>query len=277
MLYRAEVDAQADPNNLTERDKKNQRMMYRNPFIEMLVSGVRQEKLINDYYEVLRKADKFIRTATPYQMALAADKHGSSYAQKDPNGKRYEHFGFYDEKHRHAGKTIGEVLIAEYEERRLKDDDYELLGIYNNEPVEVGLAKVMNVIKKIDENDLDSQYEVKDMTEKSKTFEFPIKVIRENENAINKIEQLTEFLHIKKIGFDYRQLEFLIPLKFRTNDCADDSDIFKELINIKEVFLRNDYGELTGYGIIKFIKRIQLNDTHDVLKFEAIEMQNMRT
>jgi hypothetical protein len=49
------------------------------------------------------------------------------------------------------------------------------------------------------------------------------------------------------------------------------------LINIKEVFLRNDYGELTGYGIIKFIKRIQLNDTHDVLKFEAIEMQNMRT
>ena len=141
----------------------------------------------------------------------------------------------------------------------------------------MGLAKVMNVIKKMDENDLDSKYEVKDMTEKSKTFEFPIKVVRENENAVNKIEQLTEFLHIKKIGFDYRQLEFLIPLKFRTNDFSEDTDIFKELINIKEVFLRNDYGELTGYGIIKFIKRIQLNNAHDVLKFEAIEMQNMRT
>jgi hypothetical protein len=277
MLYRAEADAQADPNNLQEGDKRIQRMLHRNQTLEKFYAGKTDEKYVREYYEILKKADKFIRMATPYQMALAADKHGSSYAQKDPRGKRYEHFGFYDEKHRHAGKTIGEVLIQEYEERRLKDDDYELLGIYNNEPVEVGLAKVMNVVKKIDENDLDSQYEVKDMTEKSKTFEFPIKIIRENENAVNKIEQLTEFLHIKKIGFDYRQLEFLIPLKFRTNDCADDSDIFKELINIKEVFLRNDYGELTGYGIIKFIKRIKLNDTHDVLKFEAIEMQNMRT
>ena len=277
MIYRAEVDAQADPDDIKEGDKKIQRMLHRNQTLEKFYAGKTDEKYVREYYEILKKADKFICTATPYQMALAADKHGSSYAQKDPSGKRYEHFGFYDEKHKHVGKTIGEVLIEEYEERRLKDDDYELLGIYNNEPVEVGLAKVMNVIKKIDENDLDSQYEVKDMTEKSKTFEFPIKVIRENENAINKIEQLTEFLHIKKIGFDYRQLEFLIPLKFRTNDCADDSDIFKELINIKEVFLRNDYGELTGYGIIKFIKRIQLNDTHDVFKFEAIEMQNMRT
>jgi hypothetical protein len=66
-------------------------------------------------------------------------------------------------------------------------------------------------------------------------------------------------------------------LKFKTSNYDENTDLFKELINIKEVFLRNDYGELTGYGIIKFIKRIQLNDTHDVLKFEAIEMQNMRT
>jgi hypothetical protein len=134
----------------------------------------------------------------------------------------------------------------------------------------------MNVVKKIDENDLDSQYEVKDMAEKSKIFEFPIKIVRENENVVNKIEQLTEFLHVKKIGFDYRELEFLIPLKFKTSNYNESTDVFNELINIKEVFLRNDYGELTGYGIMKFIKRIQLNNTHDVFKFEAIEMQNMK-
>ena len=102
-------------------------------------------------------------------------------------------------------------------------------------------------------------------------------MVRENEKIINKIEQLTEFLHVKKIGFDYRQLEFLIPLKFKTNDYEENSDIFKELINIKEMYLRNDYGELTGYGIMKFIKRIEINNTYDVFKFEAIEMQNVRT
>ena len=231
-------------------------------------------------------------------MALAADRHGSSYGQKDQYGRRYEHFGFYDDKHKNAGKTIGEVLVAEFEERRLKDDDYELLHIFNNKPIEVGLEKMLNLIKKTDkivpvlsgitkteisevEHLADyvneDEYEVKDIQEKSKTFEFPIKVLREDENTVNKIEQLTEFLHVKKIGFEYRQLEFLIPLKFRTNDCAEDSDIFKQLINIKEVYLRDDYGTIIGYGIIKYIKRINHNDTHEVLKFEAIEMRNVRT
>jgi hypothetical protein len=210
-------------------------------------------------------------------MALAADRHGSSYAQKDQYGRRYEHFGFYDEKHKNAGKTIGEVLVQEFEERRLKDDDYELLHIFNNKPIEVGLEKIMNVVKKSDKENADFEFEVMDMSEKSKTFEFPIKIVRENENSLNKIEQLTEFMHVKKIGFDYRQLEFLIPLKYKTNSFDENTNIFKELTNIKEVYLRDDYGELIGYGVIKFLKRIKHNDTHDVLKFEAIEMQNMRT
>ena len=277
MLYRAEADMIADPNNIQEGDKRIQRMLHRNQTLEKFYAGKTDEKYVQEYYEILKKADKFIRNATPRQMALAADRHGSSYAQKDQYGRRYEHFGFYDEKHKNAGKTIGEVLVQEFEERRLKDDDYELLHIFNNKPIEVGLEKIMNVVKKTDKENTEFEFEVMDMSEKSKTFEFPIKIIRENENVVNKIEQLTEFLHVKKIGFDYRQLEFLIPLKYKTNDFEEDTNIFKELTNIKEVYLRDDYGELIGYGVIKFIKRIKYNDTHDVLKFEAIEMQNMRT
>ena len=129
MIYRAEVDAQADPDDIKEGDKKIQRMLHRNQTLEKFYAGKTDEKYVREYYEILKKADKFIRTATPYQMALAADKHGSSYAQKDPRGKKYEHFGFYDEKHRHTGKTIGEVLIKEYEERRLKDDDYMCINL----------------------------------------------------------------------------------------------------------------------------------------------------
>jgi len=299
-LYRAEVDAQADPNIIKEGDKKIQRMLHRNQTLENFYAGRTDTKYVQQYYEILKKADLFIRNSTPRQMALAADRHGASYGQKDQYGRRYEHFGFYDDKHKNAGKTIGEVLVEEFEERRLKDDDYELLHIFNNKPIEVGVGKMLGLIKKtnkvisvpvissitktetsetenvtgfVDED----EYEVKDIAEKSKTFEFPIKVVREDENITNKIEQLTEFLHVKKIGFEYRQLEFLIPLKFRTNDCADDSDIFKELINIKEVYLRDDYGMIIGFGIIKYMKRINYNDTHEVLKFEAIEMQNVRT
>ena len=290
----------ADPNDLQERDKKETRKLHRNPVLEKFYQGVRDEKYVQDYYEILKGADKFMRTATPHKMAVAADKHGSNYGLKDQYGRRYEHYGFFDDKHKNAGKTLGEVLDVEYDERRLKDDDYELLHIFNNKPIEVGLKKMLDLVKKtnkvrtvpvvssitktetsetehimgyVDED----EYEVKDIQEKSKTFEFPIKVVREDEKTHNKIEQLTEFLHVKKIGFEYRQLEFLIPLKFRTNDCAEDSDIFKQLINIKEVYLRDDYGTIIGYGIIKYIKRINHNDTHEVLKFEAIEMQNVRT
>lgn len=276
MLYRAEVNAQADPNVIREGDKKIQRMLHRNQTLEKFYAGNTDEKYVREYYELLKKADKFIRVATPYQMALAADKHGSSYGMKDQYGRRYEHYGFFDEKHKNAGKTIGEVLVLEFEERRIKDDDYELLSIHDNKPIEVGFVKVLDVVEKTKKENVDFDYEVQDMFKKSKQFDFPIKVVRNNENATNKIEQLTEFLHVKKIGFEYRQLEFLIPLKFKTNDYTEDSDIFKELTDIKEVFLRNNYGELIGYGIIKYIKKINYNDTHDVFKFEAIEMQNMR-
>ena len=277
-LYNTEQEIlKADPNDLTEKDKKNQRMLHRNQTLEKFYAGKTDEKYVQEYYEILKKADKFIRTATPRQMALAADRHGSSYAQKDQYGRRYEHFGFYDDKHKHVGKTIGEVLVEEFEERRIKDDDYELLHIFNNKPIEVGLEKIMNLVKKTDKENVNYEFEVKDIFEKSKTFDFPIKIRRENENTVNKIEQLTEFMHVKKIGFEYRVLEFLIPLKFKTNDFTEDSDVFKQLIDIKEVYLRDDYGTIIGYGIVKYMKRIIHNNTHDVIKFEAIEMENVRT
>lgn len=127
-LYNTEQEIlKADPNDLTEKDKKNQRMLHRNPVLEKFYAGKTDEKYVKDYYEILKKADKFIRTATPRQMAVAADKYGTSYGMKDPQGRTHEHYGFYDGKHKNAGKTIAEVLLKEYDERRTKDDDYELL------------------------------------------------------------------------------------------------------------------------------------------------------
>jgi hypothetical protein len=276
-LYRTEQDIlKADPNDLQEKDKKTTRKLHHNPLIEKFYAGQRDEKYVQDYYELLKKADRFKRKSTPHKIAVTADKYHMNYGQKDQYGKRYEHYGFFDKKHKHTGKTMGEVLMAEYEERRSKDDNYELLYIFNNIPIEVGLINIMDVVEKTKKENVDFEYEVQDIFRKSKQFMFPITINRENNDVADKIEQLTEFLHIKKIGFEYRRLEFFIPLKFNTENVIENSDTFKELIDIKQVFIRNDYGILIGFGITSFVKRIKHNDTHEIWKFDGIEMENVR-
>ena len=148
VLYRTEEDLSPEFNDVQEKDKKIQRKLHRNQTLEKFYAGQADEKYTQDYYEILRRADKFMRTATPHQMAVAADKYGTSYGMKDQYGRRYEHYGFFDEKSKNAGKTIAEVLIEEYEERRTKDDDLELLYIFNNKPIQPGIAKFYDAIEK---------------------------------------------------------------------------------------------------------------------------------
>lgn len=303
----------ADPNDLDERNNHTQRKRHRNQLLEKFYAGQTDEKYVQDYYELLKKADNFIRTATPHQMAVAADRHGSNYGMKDKWGRRYEHYGFFDEKHKHSGKTLGEVIEMEFEERRTKDDDLELMFIFNNNPIEVGLSDIYDVFGKKTRNKgvieiveitnaenpikypvspipdmklieypsyfkticFDNKEEVVDIVDInkiSKGFRFPIVGVRDNENAINKIEELTEFLHVKKIGFEHRQLEFFIPLHFKTSELQEDSDVFREIIDIKQVYIRDEYGKFLAFGINNFVKRIIYNDTHEVLKFDGIEM-----
>ena len=280
-LFRTEQEIlKPDPFDLDEGDKHVQRHRHHNPILEKFYAGQRDEKYVKDYYELLRKADKFKREANPHKYEVAAWKYtGGHYGKEDESGQKHEHFGFFDPKHKHVGKTLKEVLDKEFDERRLKDDDYELLHIFNNNPIEVGLSKVFDtaVAKKsvdVDGNDVE-EYEMLDIFNKSKQFEFPIKVSRENEDVRNKIEQLTEFLHVKKIGFEHRILEFFIPLKFKTNEFDNDSQIFKEIIDITDVFVFDEYGEKKGFGLLKFDKRIIHNNTHEVIKFQAVEMEDM--
>lgn len=284
-LYNTEEEIlKANPNDLQERDKRVQRKLHRNPLLEKFYAGQRDEKYVQDYYELLKRADKFMRVSTPHQIAAAADRHlrieGQDYSNenvlevKDKYGRRYSHYGFFDDKHKHAGKTLGEVLELEKNERRTNDDDYELLYIFSNKPVEVGLSDILDVVQKTDKENAEHEYEMMDIWKKSRTFKFPIKAYRDDENVVNKIEELTEYLHVKKIAFEYRQLEFFIPLHFKTENIEENSQIFNEITNIKSIFIRNDYGELIGFSINKFIKRIK-KDTYEVWKFEGIEMKNM--
>ena len=286
-LYRTEIDIlRANPNISDESGKKTQRHRHHNQLLEKFYAGQRDEKYVQDYYELLKKADKFKREATPYKYEVAAWKYtGGHYGKEDETGRKYEHFGFYDEKHKHAGKTLKEVMELEYKERRLDDDGYEVLYIFSNKPIEVGLTKAFNTLKKtgnkkiikdeVTKEQLEiDELEVLDMLNKSKQFKFPMSAGRTNEDVLNKIEELTEFLHVKKIGFEHRILEFFIPLKFKINEVETDSKIFNEIIDINEVHMKDEYGEFKSFGLLKFEKRIT-HKTYEVLKFQGVEMEKM--
>lgn len=255
----------ADPNDLDEKKKTHQRW-FQSALLEKFYAGQRDEKYVQDYYELLKKADKFMLNATSYKKAVAADRWSMNVGQKDKYGRRYDHVGFFDENHKYHGKTMKEVIEMEMEERRTKDDDYKLLTIINNNPIPAGLSKIDDVV--------DTEYKMTDLKNMSKKFEFPIKVKR-NGDVINKIEQLAEFMHIKKIGFEHRQLEFFIPLKYKIDQIEDDSKTFKELINVDYVYVNDAYGELVGFNVSEFVKRINYNNTHEVWKFHAIEMETI--
>jgi hypothetical protein len=114
-----------------------------------------------------------------------------------------------------------------------------------------------------------------DLLNKSKQFKFPMSVVRhEDKEVLNKIEELTEYLHVKKIGFEHRILEFFIPLKFKINEVVTDSALFNEIIDVEEVHMRDEYGELKSFGLLKFEKRIT-HKTYEVLKFQAVEMEKI--
>jgi hypothetical protein len=266
-LRNTEIDilTPADPNDNDDR-KRIQVRWIRSALLQKFEAGQRDEKYVQDYYELLRKADKFMLSATERDMAIASDKYSMNYGFKDKWGRRYEHYGFFDEKHKNSGKTIGEVIEEELKERKTQEDDYELLFIYNNQPIQAGLSKV--------EEFVDQELNMKDLQQKSKTFEFPLKVVRKNERVVNKIEQLTDYLHVKKIGFEHRQLEFFVNKKFKTREFDNNTTIIKEIVDIEQVYVKNIYGDLLGFTVNEFVKRID-HEEFDVFVFHGIEMETI--
>lgn len=250
------------------------KMLFRSRLLEKFFQGKYDEQYTQKFYELLKKSDLFIKNSSPHKIGATADLHTPNYGKKDKYGRRYEHYGFFDEKHKHHGKTLSEVLEIELEERRTKDDNYKILEIINNKPIEVGLSQITDVVKEIKKKDGKKEYIVVDTIEKSKKFKFPIMVARDNQKCVNKIEHLTEFLHIKKIAFEFRRFEFFIPLKFKTMDFSDDTSVIKDILNIKEFYIKNDYGELTGYAVKKFIERFE-HASYEVFRFEGIEMKKI--
>lgn len=307
-LFNTEMEIlKADPNINDESKKQVQRHRHRNEIIEKFYAGQRDEKYVQDYYEILKKADEFLIKSTPLDRAISADKHSRTFQSRGRENETQDYnevlkevfrkdrvdvneFGFYDEKHKYYGKTMEEVIELEFEERRTKDDKYEIIYIFNNKPIEAGLFDSFDVVEKenaeidkkvsdkvVIENALtfvseDGKEFVAEIPTKSKQLKFPLGVYREGD-VVNKIEELTEFLHIKKTAFEGRILEFFIPAKFKTKNFDIDSDVFKDITNIKEVFFKDEYGNLYSFSIKGYRKRVDVNNIYDVIKFDATEME----
>jgi len=261
-LRNTEVELlKADPNNLNERDKKVTRVRHRNQILEKFYAGQTDQKYVQDYYELLKKADSFMRNATKHKKAVAADQWGMNVGRKDKYGRSYDHIGFFDASHKHAGKTVGEVIDIEMIERRTTEDDYELLYIFDNTPIQAPLSKM---------DDLEDVYAT------PKLLEFPIIINHDDPETINKIEQLTSFLHVKKLGFEHRQFELFIDNKYKTYEkVTEDSEIFKELIKFNSIYIKSPYGELIGFVVNDYIKRINYK-TYDVWIFQGTEMDTIK-
>jgi hypothetical protein len=252
--------------------------------------GVKDQKFVDDFYEVLKKGDEFLEKADPEKIAQVAGKHGMVVGmkmgpdgkpiafkkdedgkvvrdrtgipiQKDEFGRRYDHYGFFDPKHKHYGKTIREVTIAQVNDRKLKDDDFPIEYMINNTPVMQG----------VDEGLVMGQLTT---PEQAKRFVFPLKVIRENETT-NKIEQITESLHVKRIDETHRILEFIIPKKFGLSKHDKDSKIVKELIDFKQIWHKEKYGDRYGFTITGLHKIVEI-DKYDVIKLKANLIEKVR-
>lgn len=253
------------------------KMLFRNTLLEKLFQGKHDEKYVQRFYEILRKADEFMRKSTPHKLAVSADTYAKTLGKEDKYGRKYDHFGFFDETHKYYGKTLEEAYQLELEERRTKDDKYELIDVINNKPIDVGLSKIGDVIEEIKDSNGRIKYVVNDLHQKSKQLKFPIQIVRDDDKCINKIEHLSEFLHIKRKPFEYRRFEFFIPLKYKTHKYDINHKIIKDIINIKEIYTRDKYNELTGYGINSFINRFIHNDMYDVFRFDGFEMKKIST
>lgn len=244
------------------------------PLLAQFKAGEHDQVYKKYFYEVLKKADIWYKNATKSQMMVAADKWGMNIGQKDMWGRRYDHIGFYDwdENDENYGKTLGDVLQEQANERRTNDDNYKLEFIIPNEPYVQAFKDDVYVNE-------EGKIVYTTEAERAKLAKFPIRVKRKEE-VRNEIEKLTEFLHVKIIADGHRFLLFFVPRKFKTHTIKDDDPIIKQLTDIEMVWFKNEFGDPYYYSVEKYMGRFphQLdqeddNKGYEVFKFKVITVE----
>jgi hypothetical protein len=257
-LKRFEDELKADPIDLFKTEQRAEMQSKYDKF---------DEKYVEQFYEILKKADKFLRSANPAKIQRTAGKFGLNYGMKDGFGRRFEHYGFFDEQHKYAGKSLKEVRELEIAEKKIADDDYPVIIMYQNKK-EFSFSESAAIILKHDKG-----LYAPEIHELARMKKYPLTIVRDIQ-VRNRIEQLTEFLHVKQIGGEHKILEFMIPKKFGLSTIPDDDPIFKELINIKQVWFKDEYGDRNSYRVTSFYKRGKYKEFITV-KRNGVEIQEI--
>lgn len=268
-MKRFDDELKADPIDLFKTEQRAEIRSMMDMFDEVYVQ---------QFYEILKKADKIIRSSNPAKMQKIAGKYGMNYGMKDVFGRRFEHYGFFDEKHKFYGKSLNEVRDLEVAERTVEDDNYPLIIMYQNKK-EFSFNESLSIILENNKG-----FYAPEIHELARMKKYPL-VIYRKKPVLNRIEQLCEFLHVKQITEEHKILEFLIPKKFGLEKIEEDDPIFKELIDFEQVWFKDEYGDRNAYNITSFYKRSEykkytvkgeLNpDGFDVIKFKATDIKKI--
>jgi len=114
-------------------------------------------------------------------------------------------------------------------------------------------------------NIINNKIEIKNAEEVLFSNKLPIKITTlksRDSNRNFKIEDFTEYLHIKKYDNNKLLLEFYI------NQNNNIEEYVKEFENLSNIYYNDKYGELNEYKIIKFYK-LSIYNFNYVLKFIA--------
>lgn len=276
-----EEEFKAQAADLVNGIKREFKKRTSNPLLRKFEQGETDEKYVQEFYEVLKKSDEIVRSTNPDKAAKMADKHGVNIGAKDKWGVRWDHHGFLDPKHKHYGKTLKEIRDLEIEERKHNEDNYPIVAMFQNK-AELSFLETTKIVKT--EKDI---LEVGHLYDMAKLQKFPLLIFRKNKDVVNKIEQLTDFVHVKGVSSKHFILEFFIPTKYGLQNFDENSKIFKELIDIDQVWFSDEYGDKHVYKVTSYYKRSKhqeyLNEKkeikyrYELIKFkgEIIEQINM--
>lgn len=238
-----------DPAQLQTGQKKEFQKISSSQLLESLRRGDYNAQYVNYFYEVLRRADDIVANSTPEEMRLLAEKYGMG--ETTDNQFKFLH---EDHKAKYGDKSQQQIRKEQILQRVTGDDSYDIDHMVINK------RTVTNMFESAQGA--------------PRKYDFTLKVNRKFQ-SINKIEELSEYMHVKHIGENQKLLEFYVPKKFGITS-PDNSDALNEIKTFDYVSFTDQYGKQFQYSIKKFYKLSQ-NNNYDVLKFNAVHIQNIGT
>lgn len=236
-----------DPAQLQTGQKKEFQKLSSSQLLESLRRGEYNAQYVNYFYEVLRRADDIVANSTPEEMKMLAERYGMGDAAKNSYNMLSEDF-----KSRYGDKDAKQVRKEQLKERVTSDDSYDIDHMVINK------RTLTNVFESAQGA--------------PRKYDFTLKVTRKYQ-AVNKIEELSEYMHVKHIGDNHKLLEFYIPKKFGITHMSN-LDALNEIKSFDYVQFSDAYGKQFQYSIKKFYKTTE-NNHYDVLKFNAVLIENI--